>query len=299
MSGELARHVTPIIDGIAQTLALLEVGIDFSDEDVSILSTSDLRSRLGQADDALADLLADSTRFDRLVHEPTVVLVGRPNAGKSTLFNALAGHDRAVVSPVAGTTRDVLSALVALRRGVMRLLDIAGLDEIDEARSSSSQQRLIELKMREQALRAVAEADRVVLVRDAMDSVPPPTLAREPDLTVWSKGDLWVKSSDDENSRLAVSAKTGRGLERLREELDVLCFGEWSETPALALNARHVRAIESARQALMQAMEQSRAGPEFAAIGLREGMDALGQITGRISSDDLLGRIFSAFCIGK
>src|SRR4029079_6619678 len=114
MAGELARRLRPVTDAVAEMLALVEVGIDFSDEDVTFLSPEQVRSRIAEADSALEQLLSDSTRFERLRHEPTAVLVARPTAGKSTLLNALAGRPRAVTSPVAGTTRDVLSAEVAL-----------------------------------------------------------------------------------------------------------------------------------------------------------------------------------------
>src|SRR5215210_8039487 len=118
----------------------------------------------------LRRLLDESTRFERLAHEPTAVLVGRPNAGKSTLLNALAGRSRAVTSPEAGTTRDVLSAEVMLPRGVLRMLDVAGLDEHDTEDDAAE----IPRQMRDQALRAVATADLVLLVRDVTDSRPAP-----------------------------------------------------------------------------------------------------------------------------
>jgi tRNA modification GTPase len=128
MAGELARRLKPLIDLVAETLALVEVGIDFSDEDVTFLSPQQFAQRVDAADGMLAEFVAQSGRFERLTHEPSFVLIGRPNAGKSTLLNALARQARAVVSPVAGTTRDVLSAEVALEQGIVRVLDAAGLE---------------------------------------------------------------------------------------------------------------------------------------------------------------------------
>ncbi|HEY2585494.1 MAG TPA: GTPase, partial [Tepidisphaeraceae bacterium] len=159
LAGELARRLAPVMDLLADTLALLEIGIDFSEEDVTFLSSEQVRERVGRADAMLATLLSESARFERLAHEPQVVLVGRPNAGKSTLLNALAGHERAVVSPVAGTTRDVLSAEVVLGRGTVHVVDVAGLGE-EHAPADEE----IQHKMRVHALRAVESADVVVLV---------------------------------------------------------------------------------------------------------------------------------------
>ena len=290
MAGELARRLRPVMDVVAETLALVEVGIDFSDEDVTLLPAAQVRARAADADAALGRLLADSARFERLAHEPTVVLVGRPNAGKSTLLNALARRRRAVTSPVAGTTRDVLSAEVALGRGIVRLLDVAGLDARDTSMADP-----IERQMRERALRAAEEADVVVMVQDVTDAAPPPDVGRPPDLVVRTKSDLLPPGTRDD---LAVSARTGDGLPALRQCLDRVAFGERSSRPSLALNARHVNAVEDARAALARVSSGADASPEVVALELREALDALGRVVGAVTPDDLLGRICSTFCIG-
>ena len=291
LSGELARRLQPVRDLLADTLALVEVGIDFADEDVTFLSAEQVRERTLRADSMLAELLSTSSRFERLSHEPQVVLVGRPNAGKSTLLNALAGHERAVTSPVAGTTRDVLTADVPLRRGIVKLTDAAGVADLGAASD-------IEQQMRTNALRAAEAADVVVLVRDAADTRPPPDLPKCADLVVLTKADLL---STRPAGSLVVSAKTGENLGRLKDELDRRAFGESVAGGAsLALNARHVRAIGDARDALARAAERIGDGAaELVALELREALDALGQVVGVVTPDDLLGRIFSAFCIGK
>lgn len=318
LAGELARRLAPAMDLLADTLALLEVGIDFTEEDVTFLSAGQVRERVDRADAMLASLLAESARFERLAHEPQVVLVGRPNAGKSTLLNALAGRERAVVSPVAGTTRDVLSAEVALRRGVVHLVDVAGLED-EHALAPDDQ---IERQMRSQALRAIESADVLVLVEDATDSRPRLHPPRAPALIVRSKAELEDRAVNPhprplpayrEREKAAggpqpaaavphalVSAVTGEGMDELRSRLDTLCFGDAASGASLALNVRHVRAIEDARAALRRTLDQLPWGrAEFLALELREALDALGAVLGRVTPDELLGRIFAGFCIGK
>src|SRR5688500_9184630 len=177
LAGELARRLRPAMERIAETLALVEVGIDFSEEDVTFLSAEEVKSRAGEVSADLQRLMDESPRFERLSHEPRVVLVGRPNAGKSTLLNALAGWDRAVVSPVAGTTRDVVSAEVSLARGMVLVLDAAGLEEEtlppEDARAEDAAAAMIARAMHGHALAAVESADLVLLVRDVTDTRAP------------------------------------------------------------------------------------------------------------------------------
>ncbi|MEZ0266934.1 MAG: GTPase, partial [Phycisphaerae bacterium] len=260
-----------------------------------------------------------SVRFERLSAEPRIVLVGRPNAGKSTLVNALAGQARAVVSDVAGTTRGALSARVRLMRGAVVVVDVAGIAEGEEGVRGSGDEGsggvtgvltsvrhegapdgeegldAIERQMRERALREVAEADLVVLVRAVDDARAPVDLPRAPDLVITSKWDLDGNAS---GLALTVSALTGAGMDDLRTRLDEMAFGA-DVGGVLALNARHVAAVEAARAALGRVAESAALGPEVVALGLREALDALGDVLGRMSADDLLGRVFSQFCIGK
>ncbi|HEX8523398.1 MAG TPA: tRNA modification GTPase [Tepidisphaeraceae bacterium] len=295
LSGELSRRLHPVVDLIAETLALIEAGIDFSDQDVSFLSDSDAAQRISQARNMLADLLQNSARLERLNHEPTVVLVGRPNAGKSTLLNALAEMERAVVSDVAGTTRDVLSAQVRLHRGIIRLTDVAGLDEAIER--PADVQAHVSSRMQQQALRALETADQVILVQDATDPRPPIGVGRDIGLLVYTKIDLLPAAPSE---HLAISAKTGHGLNQLRDRLDTLAFGSSASTASLALNTRHLTAIHECCESLARAQQNvPEAGPEILALDLRESLDALGRVLGEISPDDVLGRVFGTFCIGK
>jgi tRNA modification GTPase len=296
LAGELARRVKPAMDSLADTLALVEVGIDFSEEEVEFLSAQQIQSRIDAILKLLDDLLRDSARLERLHHTPQFVLVGRPNAGKSTLLNALAGTERAVVSPHAGTTRDALSADVTLPRGMIHLIDVAGISEVQPTDS-------IDRQMHERAILTLRAADRVVLVQDPAEPGPL-NLERLPDLVVCSKADLLTPSAcplpgyREREQELAVSAHTGYNMNEFRRRLDELAFGT-STGNTLALNARHVQAIHDARDALTRAADRIADGPEFLAVDLREALDALGAILGQLTPDDVLGRIFSTFCIGK
>jgi tRNA modification GTPase len=287
LSGELARRLKPITELVTDTLALIEAGIDFVDEDISFLSREDAAARIDRTTAMLDQLLRDSTRFERLTHEPTIVLTGRPNAGKSTLLNALAGQERAIVSPIAGTTRDLLSAEVTLSRGRVRLIDAAG---IDEAEATSE----IERDMRSRALRAIETADVLILLHDCTDDRGDLVLPRDPDMRVLTKSDLAALPL----AGFAIGARTGAGIDSLRQELDRLTFGN-TTSGALALNARHVQLLEDARQALIRAAQQLDRGQELLALDLRETLDSLGGILGQITPDDVLTKLFATFCIGK
>jgi tRNA modification GTPase len=304
--GELTRRLRPLTDELAAVLALVEAGIDFAEEEITVLTPAELAQRADGIRQGLQTLLAESMRFERLSHEPVIVLVGRPNAGKSTLFNALCGQERVVVSSAAGTTRDAVAAHAQLARGRVKIVDTAGAvshlhNGMPGAKAASHPpapshpppEADIELQMQQQAHRAAAGADAVVWVRERGDNQPL-HLPSRPHLLVESKADL---PGPPTPGAIAVSVHTGAGLPQLRHELDVLAFGAGSGGQTLALNARHVSLIERARAALQRVAAE--ASDELNAFELREALDALGEVTGAVAPDDVLGRIFSSFCIGK
>ena len=298
MNGELARRLRPVTDGLADTLALVEVGIDFAEEEVTVLAADTVRDRLAVVEASLADLVTDADRFEPMSHEPRVVLAGRPNAGKSSLLNALAGRPRAVVSPVAGTTRDVISASVALPRGRAVVIDTAGINPFGdgpEGRASDGEEARpsgpsLNGEMQSRAAAAIGSADVLVLVRDATDDRPDVPLPRPADVRVINKVDL--------TGGAGVSAVTGVGLDELRVAIDAAAFGRGGTGGRLALNRRHLSAVAEARAALARAAGHADVA-ELAAADLRAALDAVGSVVGTVTPDDVLGRVFAGFCIGK
>ena len=270
--------------------ALTEAMLDFPEEDVDALHRDEAAARLAAVRSALDDVLAKSRQGSLLRSGIHVVLAGRPNVGKSSLLNRLAGEERAIVTPVAGTTRDALREPIQIEGVPLVLVDTAGL-----RRSSDIVERLgIERTQRE-----LERADVVIAIfeagqgKDELENLPA-GVAR---IEVYNKVDL-APAFAAPGEALAVSAKTGAGLQRLREA--ILEAAGWSSSgePVFLARERHLRALQSARAHLQAATHESRRWELFAEE-LRLAHSSLGAITGEFSADDLLGEIFARFCIGK
>lgn len=289
-AGELARRLAPAMEELADLLAMTELGIDFTEEDVVVLEPADAQQRIATLCADLNSLLEQAPRLEQLGRPPRVALVGWPNAGKSTLMNALAGCRRAVASHRPGTTRDALTAEINLPGGRITLIDLAGLGQTAG---------LLDAEGGRRALAEAAIADVLVLVRDVADDRADPPLPRPADLRVLTKADL--RDSKPGDGELPVSALTGQGLDELRRRLGEVAFTTHAGGEALALGARHREQIAAALEALEQATAVPNPGDatELLALHLREALNALGAILGTVSPDDLLGRIFGRFCIGK
>jgi tRNA modification GTPase len=304
--GRLHQWVKQQADVLADLLALVEAGIDFSDEPgVSFIPLATLQQRLAGVIHAISRLEVRCVRWEALASEPVAVMLGRPNVGKSSLLNALSGQQRAIVSSVAGTTRDAISAELSESSRTVRLMDAAGM-ETDDSQLTSL--------MNDARRQTLLRADVILLIIDQLDT--PDTLhqmlSEIQDANVWkiivrNKSDLPGGMTHAPSSAnlpwMNVAAKTGDHLAELRS----LIF-EYAHRQAplaedcLTLNDRHQRLIRQAAAALQQAQDTLALAaefPELIAADLRAALDDLGAISGTISSDDVLGRIFGQFCVGK
>lgn len=297
LDGEFSRQV----DGLAAALLALrvhvEAAIDFADEPIDTLGGAALRRDLHAAHAGLAALLQAAQRGRRLRDGLHAVIVGPPNAGKSSLLNALAGSERAIVTDIAGTTRDLLAETVRIDGMELTLVDTAGLREGGDA---------IEREGMRRARAELERADLAVVVVDARDpqagqAAVGAALARVPRrLLVANKADLLALGATLPAGFIAVSARTGSGLDTLHDELREATLGRADGAGAFTARARQVDALQRAEALVSEARAQLDADAlDLAAEALRLAHEALGEITGRTLPDDLLGHIFSTFCIGK
>jgi len=294
LAGGLASPIRELRDRLSDVLAHLEANLDFAEEpDVDPLGIEALAGSLDQAA-AEVSALADRLRSrDRPVGRPRVVLVGPPNAGKSRLFNALLGRDRAIVSPVAGTTRDYLEAACLCDGLLVDLVDTAGREESKTPIEGQAQ---------------AARGDQLMIADllidcQAYDSGTGPASSQPlntPSLRIWTKADISpVPCSSD---RRATSASTGAGLEELKRAIAETLRSQFPEDDLPAgTAARCADSLARAGQSLESAAETLRrgGGDELVAVDLRQGLDDLGRVVGAVVTEDLLDRIFRRFCIGK
>ncbi|MGB3463004.1 tRNA uridine-5-carboxymethylaminomethyl(34) synthesis GTPase MnmE [Rhodanobacter lindaniclasticus] len=300
MEGVFSRKVEALLQSLIALRVHVEAAIDFPEEEIDFLADPAITAQLENLRTELAELLREAQRGVRLNDGLRVAIIGRPNAGKSSLLNALAGSDRAIVTPIAGTTRDVLRESLSLDGIALELADTAGLrDTDDEVEREGVRRAHGELQRADVAL-LVTEADHATA--DLAFFAPLPASVERLVLINKIDRDQLAPHAEtrDDAAWLWASAKTGEGLDALRDHLKQLA-GAGSGEGAFSARRRHVLALQQVAIHLdhtAHALSTTRAG-ELAAEELRQAQHALGEITGDYSSDDLLGAIFGSFCIGK
>ncbi|AOA70545.1 MULTISPECIES: tRNA uridine-5-carboxymethylaminomethyl(34) synthesis GTPase MnmE [Stenotrophomonas] len=300
LDGVFSRRVEDAGEQLVRLRIHVEAAIDFADEPLDTLGGDQVRQGLGEVQLALATLRDDAERGRRLRDGLHAVLVGPPNAGKSSLLNALAGSERAIVTDIAGTTRDTLRETIRIDGLELTLVDTAGLRDGGDA---------IEREGMRRARAEMQRTDLAIIVLDARD--PQAGHAAVADAIAGVPLQLWIHNKSDllealpadiDANVVHVSAATGQGLDRLHTRLRELASGSAGDSVEgeFSARARHVEAITLAiGHAERAEAELVHEHLELAAEELRLAHEALGEITGRMSADDLLGRIFSSFCIGK
>jgi tRNA modification GTPase len=298
LSGEFSREVGALALRVMQLRAYVEAAIDFPDEDAEFLESQEVRDRLTEIGQRFGSI-AETLRQGRALRDGLqVVIAGRPNAGKSSLLNALAGSDAAIVTEIPGTTRDLLRERIHVDGLPIHVVDTAGLRDTED---------LIEIEGLRRARMEMSRADLVLYVVDSTLGFGTGEEAGLPSgaatLVVWNKVDLPEAQplpELDHHPAVAISALTGAGLPELREQLKAAA-GYQSESGAWSARRRHLDALERARSLfeVAEARLGERASFELVAEELRQAHQALGEITGEVSSDALLGAVFATFCIGK
>ncbi|MEO7400536.1 MAG: tRNA uridine-5-carboxymethylaminomethyl(34) synthesis GTPase MnmE [Polaromonas sp.] len=316
MSGEFSGAVNALLEQLTHLRMLVEATLDFPEEDIDFLQQADAQGQLQRLQVTLADVLKKATQGAILREGIKVVIAGQPNAGKSSLLNALAGAELAIVTPVAGTTRDKVSQLIQIEGVPLHVVDTAGLrDTQDEVEKIGVERAWTEIESADAVLflhdlsrRQAGQKTEIAIDYIANDARIAKTLAiklpsNTPVIDVWNKSDLVSPETlDNLQGGVLISARTGSGLQALREQL--LHLVGWQAAPEGVFMARerHVRALHSVREQLLAAQSQlgaTRPALDLLAEDLRQAQLHLSQITGAFSSDDLLGEIFSSFCIGK
>jgi tRNA modification GTPase len=319
MDGRLSHEISDARDELAELLALVEADIDFAEEPIQFINPVALRERLATIDARLSRIPAETKSAERLDALPRILLLGRPNAGKSSLMNALSGTSRAICAAAAGTTRDILSAPIRLGplngvKGLAILLDAAGVDPSEDAIIAQARALTLDAAQRVDLVCLVVdlgahedaaalglvhslELPRVVVAANKCDLLSDRDVAqRVRRMEAWNIGPV-----------RRVSAKSGAGTDGLRAAF-VEALGETAGTTlgeAMLLSERQRSAIADAGSAIGRAMNLGETATEtvdcadLVAFELREALDALGAVTGEVTTDELLGRVFANFCIGK
>ncbi|MEO7159707.1 MAG: tRNA uridine-5-carboxymethylaminomethyl(34) synthesis GTPase MnmE [Polaromonas sp.] len=316
MSGEFSQAVNLLLEQLIHLRMLVEATLDFPEEDIDFLQQADAQGQLLRLQNTLTSVMQRATQGAILREGIKVVIAGQPNVGKSSLLNALAGAELAIVTPIAGTTRDKVSQLIQIEGVPLHVVDTAGLREgLDEVEKIGIQRAWTEIESADAVLflHDLVRQDGLEKTQDAIGYLADDArLASElalklprntPIIDVWNKSDMASPEVLRQvSSGVLISAKTGAGLQTLRQQLLQLVGWQAAPEGVFMARERHVRALHSVQTQLTTAHDQlnaRRPALDLLAEDLRQAQLHLSAITGAFSADDLLGEIFSRFCIGK
>jgi tRNA modification GTPase len=296
MEGSVSRRIRPAKEQLLELIALLEAGIDFAEDDISVAPAEEILRRLQPIENALRDLAA-TFDYGKLVHSGiTLAIVGRPNVGKSSLFNRLLEQDRAIVTAIPGTTRDLVSEVAAIDGIPIKFVDTAGI---------RAGEGLVETLGIERSYQAMADADLTLVVVDLSETIEPGDLAlverakqQGRYILVGNKSDL-PRVAQLAEELVTVSAVTGEGIETLRDK--IAPAGAREQESGFITSIRHQQLLRESIEALEQASKAVGFGipHEMLLLDLYAALRPIDAITGATTADDILNRIFSTFCIGK
>ncbi len=288
LQGEFSNHVNHILELLIQTRIWVESAIDFPEEEIDFLADEQLRQQMADLNQALKNTLAQTQTGVVLNQGINLAIIGKPNAGKSSLLNCLTKEDTAIISDVAGTTRDVIKEDIVIQGIPVRVIDTAGIHDTDNP---------IEQQGIDRALNVKAQADVVLHVIDGSDM--PETLEQNnKEITIINKSDLLHAKAPDH--AVVVSALNQTGLDALEQAIVSRVIKTALGDSTFTARARHIEQLKITQSHVDEAESQLQHNQgELSAEELRLAQHAMSEITGEFSSDDLLGRIFSSFCIGK
>ena len=300
LTGEFSAKINKILSELVSLRVFVEATIDFSDEEIDFLESHEVSNKLDSLKKSLIDILNTATQGAILRDGIHVAIAGKPNAGKSSLLNTLTKQSSAIVTHIAGTTRDVLKETIYVEGMPVHIIDTAGLHNSDD---------VIEQEGIRRAHKEINNADLVLLVYDSRDSeldltILPDSVKDKPKIVIKNKIDLVDLKPRihkvDNLMEIAISAKNGEGIDLVRGALSEFAGLNSSIEGVFLARKRHINAIEETLVFISNAIEQLEQGSsELVAEDLRQAGLQLSQVTGEFSSDDLLGEIFTSFCIGK
>ena len=304
LGGSLRRKIEGVYDNLLNISSQFYAVVDYPDEDIEDLGREDIEKTLAESEKTLKDLLATFKRGQVMRHGVPTAIVGRPNVGKSSLLNALLGYDRAIVTDVAGTTRDTIEEKAMVGGVLLRLIDTAGIRETDDTVERIGVERSLSALESAQLVLAVVDSSREITGEDL--EVLKAASACDRWILVWSKSDLsdgptGLMLKNAPAAEVTVSSLTGEGLDALEQAVAALFPA--GEVPAgLTLtNARQAEAVKRAAKSIGGALDALRIGltPDAVLTDAEGALHALGELTGRTLREDLVGRIFERFCVGK